>query len=262
MIVNLDGLHGLLMTFAMILPRMVAIFIVLPFMSNGILSGVVRSTIGLSMVLVVYPAVVPSLPHEMSMLFFGAVLFKEILIGVILGFASSMIFWVAEGIGYFIDNQRGTTMASIMDPMSGEQTSPLGSMLLQLMATLFFAGGGFLAMLSGIYKSYQLWPVFEFFPVVEQGFALFFLEMADHLMRAIVLFSAPVIIAVFLSEFGLGLTNRFAPQLQVFFLAMPIKSAVGIFVLILYLSYMPNYAYMFIIDGEVLEELLKGVLHE
>jgi len=40
-------------------------------------------------------------------------------------------------------------------------------------------------------------------------------------------------IAMFLSEFGMALVSRFAPQLQVFFLAMPLKSAVGMLLLLL-----------------------------
>jgi type III secretion protein T len=41
-------------------------------------------------------------------------------------------------------------------------------------------------------------------------------------------------VAMFLAELSLALVSRFAPQLQVFFLAMPIKSALALLVLILY----------------------------
>jgi len=52
-------------------------------------------------------------------------------------------------------------------------------------------------------------------------------------MRADLVLAGPAVIAMFLSEFGLALVGRFAPNLQVFFMAMPIKSAVGILVLVL-----------------------------
>ena len=48
--------------------------------------------------------------------------------------------------------------------------------------------------------------------------------------------SSPVVIAMFLSEFGLGLVNRFAPQLNVYFLSMSLKSGVALFVLIPYIQ--------------------------
>ena len=59
---------------------------------------------------------------------------------------------------------------------------------------------------------------------------IFYLEMFDRLMRMVIVLSAPLIVAMFLAEFALALVSRFAPQLQVFFLAMPIKSGVNRFV--------------------------------
>ena len=40
-----------------------------------------------------------------------------------------------------------------------------------------------------------------------------------------------------LTSYGLGLVNRTAPQLNVFFLSMPIKSALGVAMLIIYLPF-------------------------
>ena len=56
-------------------------------------------------------------------------------------------------------------------------------------------------------------------------------------MRLLLIISGPMIIVMFLSEIGLAMISRFAPQLQVFFLAMPIKSAVGVLMLILYMPF-------------------------
>ena len=49
--------------------------------------------------------------------------------------------------------------------------------------------------------------------------------------------AAPVIIVMFLATIGLGFVNRTAPQLNVFFLSMPIKSAIGVALLIVYLPF-------------------------
>ena len=222
---------------AMTMPRLVAVFGVIPFLGRRILHGFVRNSIILSFVLILYPLVLSTIPEQpLSMVALMAIIGKEIVIGLLLGFLVSIIFWVAEGVGFFIDNQRGATMASLMDPMSGAQTSPLGSLFLQLAAVMFFSTGGFLVLLSGLFESYRLWPIFSFFPRIEPGFGLFFLKQVDFLMKFIVLLAAPVVIAIFVSEFGLGLINRFAPQLNVFFLSMPIKSGISAVVLILYLG--------------------------
>lgn len=129
-------------------------------------------------------------------------------------------------------------MASSVDPLTGSQTSPLGIFLTQVIAVFFMVGGGFFVMMAGIYESYVLFPVFEFFPKLNIEAASHFLTILDRIIALAVLLAAPALIAMFLSEFGLGLVSRFAPQLNVFFLSMGIKSAVGILILILYVGLM------------------------
>ena len=63
---------------------------------------------------------------------------------------------------------------------------------------------------------------------------VFYLGILDRLMRMVVVLSAPLIVSMFLAEFALALVSRFAPQLQVFFLAMPIKSGLSVLLLIFY----------------------------
>ena len=46
-----------------------------------------------------------------------------------------------------------------------------------------------------------------------------------------------MIILMFLATLGLGLVNRTAPQLNVFFLSMPVKSALGVAMLIIYVPF-------------------------
>jgi type III secretion protein T len=250
-----------LFTFSMSMARIVAAFSVLPFMGPQVVQGIVRNSIILSLALILYPLVAPTVPTtKISVLLLAVILGKEIIIGVIIGFLVGIIFWIAESVGYFIDNQRGTTMASVVNPLSGTQTSPLGSMLLQTVTVLFFSSGGFLVFLTGLFESYRVWPIFSFYPSFDKGFSLFFLQQADFLMRMTVVLAAPVIIAIFVAELGLGLINRFAPQLNVFFLSMPIKSGIASFLLVLYLSFLLFYFKKHFVGIETLFHFLENVI--
>ena len=124
----------------------------------------------------------------------------------------------------------------IFDPIAGSQTSLLGSFLLQTVTTLFFVLGGFLFFLGVIYRTYVIWPVFEFFPTLNVDFATFMMAFTDEVMEVTFCFSAPILIVLFLAEFGLGMISRFAPQLNVFFMAMPVKSWLSMFFLLFYFS--------------------------
>ena len=222
------------------LPRMTAALTITPFFSPTFIQGMARQVVIISLTLIAVPIVAftASAPDvtAKSGLFFGVIVAKEIALGLILGYVSGLAFWIAEGTGFFIDNQRGSSMAEMQDPVSGSSTSPLGLLLTKIVAVLFFVGGGFHAFLMLLYESYRLWPVFEYFPAFNPNLPAAALGVMDGLVSYIVLFAAPIIIAMFLAEFGLGLMNRFSPQLNVFFLAMPVKSAVAAVLLIAYLG--------------------------
>ncbi|MEY4939215.1 MAG: Type secretory pathway, component EscT [Verrucomicrobiota bacterium] len=222
------------------LPRITAALVTCPFFSQQFIQGLARQVVVISLTLIAVPIVAFSTSAEefnsKSGLIFSIIIVKEIALGTIIGYVSGLVFWIAEGTGFFIDNQRGASMAEVSDPVSGSSTSPFGLLLAMLVAVLFFVGGGFHAFLTLIYESYQIWPVFEYFPRFNPQLPMAALGVLDGLMSYIVLFAAPLIIAMFLAEFGLGLMNRFASQLNVFSLAMAVKSAVASVLIILYLS--------------------------
>ena len=231
--------HELVMlTFTM--PRITAALMMSPFFSEQFIQGFARQVVIISLTLVAVPIVSFSAgPVDlagMNGFFFASIVAKEIALGMLLGFSSGLAFWIAQGTGFFIDNQRGSSMAETQDSPSGSSTSPFGLLLVKIIAVLFFVGGGFHAFLTLLYESYQLWPVFTYFPSFSPNLPTAALGVLDSLISYVVLFAGPLIVAMFLAEFGLGLMNRFSPQLNVFSLAMAVKSGVASVLIILYLS--------------------------
>ncbi|MFT7108646.1 MAG: type III secretion protein T [Psychrobacter glaciei] len=226
-------------TYTLLLPRMLAAFAVLPFMGKSVMGGaIIRNGVVASLALMVFPVMDHQLDGiKLEVANVMLIILKEVFIGVVIGYLATIPFWAIEAAGFFIDNQRGSTMASSLNPLSGSQASPIGILLVQAVTTVFFVSGIFLLFLSALYASYVTWPVTSFYPDwLNSDAPLFFIKQMDILITLTVIFSAPAIIAMFLSEFGLGLISRFSPQLNVFFLAMPIKSAVAIAVLMIYLT--------------------------
>ena len=221
-------------TFSMILPRMVAAFTIVSFMSKELLGGqLTRNSIMLSLALFIFPVVESDFPESLGYAEMLLISAKEFFIGLAIGFLTNIIFWAISSVGAFIDNQRGATIAESFDPLLGEQVSPLGQLMLQTATALFFIAGIFPLFLSGLYGSYVYWPVHEFMPNIQLDRAPFFLMHMDALVKTAVYLAGPAVITMFIVEFGLGLIGRFSPQLNIFFLAMPIKSAAAILVLII-----------------------------
>lgn len=233
------------------MPRILMVMIVLPFMGSQILVGSIKFAVAFSIYLVLHPLILDQVHLSGSgVLFYAqllALLIKECIIGLCIGMLVGILFWAIQSAGFFIDNQRGLTQAMGADPLSGEQTSPLGSFFFQAIVYLFFAGGIFLVFLQFLYTSYIMYPVGDLLPL--QAFSrndlpLLFASQVGYLMEIMLLFSGPVVVACLLTDVSLGLINRFASQLNVYILAMPIKSGIASFLLIFYFgllvaSFMP-----------------------
>ena len=217
------------------LPRLLGIFSMLPLFNRQALPGIIRSAIAASLALTLVPTLLePVQAAERSAGIALGIILKEGLLGMAIGFMLALPIWAMEAMGDIIDNQRGASIAQTLSPMTGHDTSPLGDLFAQSAVIFLLVSGAFLLILSAVYDSYALWPVFSWTPRFGPDTPGFLLGLLDTLMRLAVLMGAPVLIAMFLSEVGLALISRFAPQLQVFFLAMPIKSGLAILVLAIY----------------------------
>ncbi|ELC9556880.1 type III secretion system export apparatus subunit SctT [Vibrio alginolyticus] len=236
-------LHQALFLYSLTLPRLMACFIFLPILSKQMLGGtMVRNGVLCSLALFIFPMInQQSLPAETDGIWLIVILGKEVLIGLLIGFVAAIPFWAIEAAGFLVDNQRGAAMASMFNPTLGSQSTPTAVLLAQTLITLFFSGGGFVTFIYALFKSYTSWPIVDFFPTVSDAWVSFFYAQFEQLMWLGVLMSAPLVLAMFLAEFGLALISRFAPQLNVFFLAMPIKSAIASVLLIVYLGIMMDH---------------------
>lgn len=251
----------LVLALALCLPRMLAAFTVVPFFSPDYISGVPRNCIALSFSLILIPIILPVVADQnISALIFLGVIAKETVIGIALGYITGLFFWGIQSVGHLIDRQRGASIAESFDPTFGDQMSPIGILLMPLSMLLFFLSGGFLIFLTAIYESYHAWPIFSLLPIPSSNSAIVILEKIDDYMQMIILLASPLLIVMFLTDLGMGLINRFAPQLNIFVLSMPIKSLLGIFCLICYLPFLESYLKRYIAQYADVFNVLKSVI--
>ena len=241
---TLESLQAQMLAYTLLLPRFISCFVMLPVLSKQMLGGaMIRNGVVCSLALYAYPTVADTLPDQIDGMALAMLIAKEVLLGLLIGFVAAIPFWAIEASGFLIDNQRGAAMGSLFHPSLGSQTSPTGLLLTQTLITLFFASGAFLALLAALFQSYISWPVAHFFPTIDEQWVNFFYGQFSHMLLLCALLAAPLLIAMFLAEFGLALISRFAPSLNVFVLAMPIKSAVASLLLVIYIKLMMDHAY-------------------
>jgi type III secretion protein T len=232
-----------LIAFGFALPRMLAIFSVLPMFNRQALPGMLRMGVAGGFALFLVPGLVdPAMAVERSTGEIIVICFKEALIGFLLGFIIAVPIWAFEVMGAYVDNQRGASIAQTLNPLTGHDSTPLGDLFSQTIVVLLFITGGFTLIISAIQDSYRLWPVFSLFPQLDASTPTFLLSQLDRMMRLAIIMSAPVMFAMFLAEIGLAIVSRFVPQLQVFFLAMPIKSGIAMFMFAIYVTVLFDYS--------------------
>ena len=236
-----DQLKSHLLQLAVVQARLMPLFLLIPFMNRSMVPRTMAMAVATGLGLIVVPAL-PDLSRAQTDPLFVALLLKEAVIGLVLGYVAAIPFWTMEAIGFVIDNQRGASMAATINPMTGHDTSPLGILFNMAFITYFLVGGGMTILLGLIYDSYRLWPPQTYWPTWNPEAADLLLTQLNRFVSLALLLAAPVLLAMFLAELGLALVSRFAPQLQVFFLAMPIKSALGLLVLVVYGSTLFDYS--------------------
>jgi type III secretion protein T len=243
--VTYEELKSFIKTLALIQPRILAMFLVLPLFNTQLIPGMLRFAVAGALGLVMVPVLAPMVATasaELDALSLVLLMLKEAFIGFVIGYLAAIPFWLFEAVGFLVDNQRGASIAATLNPITGNDSSPLGILFNQAFIVFFLISGGFTLLLGTLYDSFSLWGVLQWGPQLRPESVPMMLDQLDRLVRMALLLAAPALVAMFLAEFGLALVSRFAPQLQVFFMAMPIKSALAMLVLMLYASSLFEYA--------------------
>lgn len=223
----------LLSAFFLSLARLIPIVFLAPFFGSKTVPGVIRIMFSISIVAILLPQVLFSIkePIYFDLTFIGYML-KELLIGFILGLLVSVPFYIAQTAGTLTDHMRGAQSLQVTDPTTSGKTSPIGVFYNYVLIVVFFAIGGPFLFIDAIGKSYQLIPVDKLFnsafltmqiPIWKLLVGLF-----NYILSMSIQLASPALIGILMAEMFLGIANRLAPQVQIVFLGVPLKSWIGL----------------------------------
>ena len=165
----------------------------------------------------------PGWPTEWLPLFL--IIGQEVLVGVIIGFVSNLIF-VTVGMAASITGlQVGFRAANLFDPMTTAPTTALEQFYTLMTIALFLAINGHHWLLLGLSRTFEVAPLGTFVmqPVTVERLVF----LTGETFVAAVRIAMPVMGAMLLADMGLGIVARAVPQIQVFFLGLPLKEAFG-----------------------------------
>ena len=224
--------------------RTLALLSATPVIGDNLTPVAVRVLLALVLAVVLLPVVrVPDV-HAFSL---AAIVLtaEQAVIGFAIGLAFHLTMAAITVLGYTVSSQMGLAMAVMNDPMNGSSSDVVSSLLYMLAILVFFSIDGHLVVTGVLAKSFQAWPIGGGLDAL----ALHSLALGvGWVFAAALLLAAPVIFSMFLAEVGMAIISRFVPQLQVFFLAMPIKSGIAMLVFAVYAVVLFDYAHEILLD--------------
>ncbi len=221
-----------MLVLTLILGRTMPMILLTPFFGGKLVPPEVKMGLGLLISILVWPVVKDSMTGEIpvSPFPFLLLMMKEVFIGLAIGFVAAHIFWAMEMAGRIIDTVRGASMSEVLVPQSEARATPVGDLLFQLLIVVFFAIGAHHIFLEAFFFSFAALPLDQGLilgPESEPFVNLMIRLGADIFLIAVVL-AAPVLAATFITDVVFGILNRVAPQLNAYFMSMPVKAMAGI----------------------------------
>ena len=229
-----------LLTVGVAAARFAFAFVMVPVFSPQIMPSTVRNSI-----IMAFGLVALSMPMGFSTSALSAgdwlwLYAKEAVAGVTIGFFFGTVIWAMGAAGEIIDTKVGATIGQLVDPLSGLQESITATLLSRFAQVLFVAAGGITLLVGTIMLSYTIWPLGPG-PMRFDGQAVrLFEDEFGYLFTLAFIFSAPIILVLYVIDLGMGLLNRFAQQFNVFTLSMPIKAAAAIAVLAMIMPFLAD----------------------
>ncbi|MBL4893721.1 MAG: flagellar type III secretion system protein FliR [Emcibacter sp.] len=225
-----DLMPAEIFAFLLVFSRMGAMVMLMPALGETAIPQRVRLVMALSISFIIYSLVresLPALPGSPYML--GMLIIFEILIGLLIGSAIRLLMSALHTAGTIIAMQTGLAMAQAFDPAQGAQSALMATFLTLMAVVLIFVTNMHHMMIAAMYDSYSLFPVGADLEMA--NFAEIVVNTVANSFLLGVQIASPFIVYGLVFNIGLGILARLMPQLQVFFIAMPLNIAAGFMIL-------------------------------
>ena len=218
--------------FAFTFLRSMAIVLLLPFFGGRSVPFMVKVGVSILLAVMATPFIdrVPSLDG-----LFPIGIFREVLIGITIGFVVRLLFAGVEMAGQLTGIQMGFGVATVIDPQTISQLSVFAQLFNIVAALLFFSMNIHLVFIMAIKESYSLVPPYGFAlsaPVLDG-----LLTMTGRLFVVSIKLAAPIMVVILLINIALGIVARTVPQMNVFIIGFPITIMVGLAMFLLTLPF-------------------------
>ncbi|MGF1726605.1 flagellar biosynthetic protein FliR [Photobacterium nomapromontoriensis] len=235
--------------------RLGSALMVMPIIGGNSIPAQVRVILAL-MISILSAPLMPAMP-AVDPLSLQALIYagQQVLIGALLALLLEFLFAVFTTMGQILSMQMGLGMAMMNDPVNGVSVPAIGKYYQMYTFMLFLSLDGHLVALEIFVRSFEIWPVGEFFS--QHALYLIILRFG-WMIAAALLLALPAVTAMLLVNGAFGMMNRAAPQLNVFALGFPMTMLLGLICLLLSNTGIPENFVRLSSDTLEMMRLLEG----
>lgn len=235
--IDISLLPALAAAFILVFARIGAMVMLLPGFGETNIPVRVRLAIALALTLIILP--LHRADYHVSMTSMAPMLVlmvQEIIIGIVLGATARVTLAALAVAGSVIAQQLGLGFVTAVDPTQGQQGALIGNFLTMLGLTLLFATDTHHLVIAALNDSYNAFKPGELMSSGDVA-ALATNAFATAFKIGIQL-SAPFIVFGLVFNLGLGVLARLMPQMQVFFVGVPLSIMGGFLILAIVIATM------------------------
>ena len=211
--------------FFLVLARISPLFLLAPLFSSKMVPGRARAVIAVALTVGILP-VVQRGPIDLSILGFGGLILKELLVGLAFAYALAAMFAAMQAAGALLDTLIGFSFGAMVDPVTGTQSTVLSQMYALFGVAIFITLGGDGWVVKGLARTYDAVPLSEAPAIgsMVQGAQVAF----SGIFVSAFMIGAPVLIALIIVDAAFGVVSRVVPQMNIFAVGFPAKMIVGL----------------------------------
>jgi flagellar biosynthetic protein FliR len=235
--VDISLLPALAATFMLVFARIGAMVMLLPGFGETNIPTRIKLSIALLLTLIILPLHRQAYHVDMtSMTSLLVLMMHEIVIGIILGATARVTLSALQVAGSIIAQQVGLGFVTSVDPTQGQQGVLIGNFLTLLGITMLFATDSHHLVIAALSDSYKVFSPGE---TMSSGDVASLATQAFTTAFKIGLqLSAPFLVFGLVFNIGLGVLARLMPQMQVYFVGVPLSIFAGFLILGLVLTAM------------------------
>jgi flagellar biosynthetic protein FliR len=227
-----EALPAAVFAILLVFVRVGAAMIQMPGIGAAFVSPRARLLLALMLALAVTPVLAPGLParpESVAVLF--VLLLGELFVGFFMGALARVMMSALLIAGMVMAYTSALANALVNDPAAQQQGSIAGSFMSTTAMVLIFVLNLHHMMIGAFVDSYAIFPPGELPPVGD--FSRLMTETVGRAFLLGVQLGAPFLVVGLILYLGLGMLGRLMPQVQIFFVGMPLQIALGIALLMI-----------------------------